>query len=619
MPSRVEHTVENTRSIASLAALLALLTGCPDDTGLTSATDGGGGGGSSDSIKAPTEGTGETGASTTMSGVSGSMGEVPTAGPDDPTGWATTSTTDPVGPCNGDPLCELPPEEKEPTPKPDGIPSPLPGVYDDQGPAPLDNGFRSLMGFPNRQRALLEERVVDIYDPDSPEFRQYLSVDQWMADHAPLDADYELVKAWLKSRNFSINFEAKNHLVLHFSGTVKDFNDTFDTELHICIRKNPLHGGDPFPVYCTLESFTVPKFVADRTNGLATADLPAETGELVKEVGEVKPDHPGDDGYGPPAFFGAYNVNELLDAGHDGNGSAVGVVGAGTYHSIDLQIFWASFGIERALPTRVSLMEPPFIRITETALDTQWASSMAPGAAVYVYEGPDARNTALLFAWNEAIGDNKVDVLTSSFAHREDAEPKTLRHQYDESALMGAALGQTLLSASGDSANPDTPCGSPYVTCVGGTNLVATPNGDIMSETAWSLSGSGQAKSFALPYWQEGDVDSPTRATSDLALSSSPENPMWMRRWTKWEHYGGTSFASPAFAGIVAVINSYRYAHGKPRVGLLNPLIYLHGPTRATFRDIKNGATQYYPAGPGWDYPTGLGAPDAAALAATIP
>src|SRR5690606_3185157 len=116
---------------------------------------------------------------------------------------------------------------------------------------------------------------------------------------------------------------------------------------------------------------------------------------------------------------GAYNVNELLDGGYRGQGSAVGVVGAGTYHSIDLQIFWASFGIERELPTRISLMEPPYIRITETALDTQWASSMGPGADVYVYEGPDARNTALLYAWNEAIADNIVDVITNSFAHRE--------------------------------------------------------------------------------------------------------------------------------------------------------------------------------------------------------
>jgi kumamolisin len=604
MPARVGSTVAYTRRIASWSALLALVGGCQEDApGLTSATQG----------AAATNAAPETDTS------SGTEAAPTTTAPEDPTGWFTTGSDDPIGPCSTDPLCDIPPEEKEPTPKPDGIPSPLPGVYDDLGPAPPDDGFRSLMGFPTRQRALLEERVAEIYDPESPEFRQYLTVDEWMADHAPLAVDYELVKTWLRSRNFTISFEAKNRLLIHFTGTVKDFNETFNTELHICMRKNPLHGGDPFPVYCTLESFTLPKFIAARTNGLATADLPAETGELTKEVGEVKADYPGDDAHGPPAFYGAYK-RPLFDAGYTGQGSAVGVVAAGTYHSIDLQIYWKSFGIERALPTRVSLMEPVFERITETVLDTQWSSSLAPGADVYVYEGPDARNTALLFAWNEAIADNKVDVLTNSFAHREDAEPKVLRHQYDESALMAAAIGMTLVSASGDSAKPDTPCGSPYVTCVGGTNLKASPDGKIMSETAWSLSGSGQSKSFALPYWQMEDVtDSKTRATADVALSSSPQNPMWVRRWTKWEAYGGTSFASPAFAGMVAVINSYRYAQGKPRVGFLNPVIYLHEPTRKTFRDIKHGGTAYYDAGPGWDYPTGLGAPDIAALAEAIP
>ncbi|MBZ5712229.1 S53 family peptidase [Nannocystis pusilla] len=606
----MEGTVAYTRRIASWAALLTCVGACPsEDIGVSSATEGGSG--TTDSAL-PGTGASEGVPTTTNSGVSGSGG-------DNLTGWETTGADDPVGPCATDPLCDIPPEEHEPTNKPDGLPSPLPGVYDDLGPAPLDNGFRSLMGFPNRQRELLEERVAAMYDPDSPSFRDYLTVDEWMADHAPRTKDVDIVKAWLKSRGFTINYEAKNRLLVHFSGSVKDFNETFDTELHICMRKNPLHSGDPFPVYCTLESFTLPIFVAERTHGLATADLPAETGTLTKEVGDVVEDYPGDDAHGPPAFYGAYNMNKLFADGYDGTGSAIGVVGAGTYHTIDLQIFWKSFGIERELPTRVALMEPVFERITETSLDTQWSSSLGPGADVFVYEGPDARNTALLFAWNEAIGDNKADVVTTSFAHREDAEAKTLRHQYDESALMGAAIGMTLLSASGDSANPDTPCSSPYVTCVGGTNLVATPTGVISSERAWSMSGSGNSKSFAPPYWQEADVDSETRAMCDLALSSSPENPMWMRRWKKWEAYGGTSFASPAFAGMVAVVNSYRKAHGKPRVGYLNPVIYLHGPTRATFRDITKGATPYHSAGVGWDYPTGLGAPDIAALAATIP
>ncbi|HEY8377787.1 MAG TPA: protease pro-enzyme activation domain-containing protein, partial [Nannocystis sp.] len=254
-------------------ALLALATGCPDDSTPGAASEGfSGTGGGSGGATADPGGTGTGGA------------QEPTGGPYDPTEWLTTGTTDPVGPCvgQGDPLCNIPPEEKEPTPNPDGLPSPLPGVYDDQGPAPLDNEFRALIGFPTRQRELLEQRVADIYDPGSPNFRKYLTVDEWMADHAPFVEDFELVKAWLKVEGFKVNFEAKNRLLIHFSGTVKNFNEKFNTELRICMRKNPLHSGDPFPVYCTLTHFTLPKFVAARTNGIVTADLPAKTGELTK-------------------------------------------------------------------------------------------------------------------------------------------------------------------------------------------------------------------------------------------------------------------------------------------------------------------------------------------------
>jgi hypothetical protein len=196
------------------------------------------------------------------------------------------------------------------------------------------------------------------------------------------------------------------------------------------------------------------------------------------------------------------------------------VVAAATYHSKDLQTFWKSFGITRALPKRKQMMEPVITRITETILDTQWASSTAPGAEIITYEGPDARNTPLLFSFNEAIALNEVQVLTDSFAHREDSEPLPLRHQYNHAALMGAALGITVISASGDSARPDIPCTSPYVVCVGGTDLVTNGNGTVISEVAWDQSGSGDAKTFLTPQWQVGIVPNDRRATVDVALNA---------------------------------------------------------------------------------------------------
>jgi kumamolisin len=542
--------------------------------------------------------------------------------PSTTTTTATTTTGDEstTETCDDGPLCEIPPEEMVPTEKPDGLPSPLPGVYDDQGEAPLANEVRGLIGFPTRSFGTLEDRVADMYDPSSPDFGQYMSVADWMKDHAPTQADYDLIKEWLEFRNLPVTFDSSNRMVVAFKGSVADFNDTFKTTLHICLRKNPQQGNPPFEVYCTIDSFTLPKFVAERTTGLLTADLPTDKGSLPPEGGAVISDPPGPGAFDPPEIAAAYEVDEMYQAGFTGQGVKLGVVAAATFHAKDLQTFWKSFGITRALPKRVQMMEPVITRITETILDTQWSSSIAPGAEVITYEGPDARNTALLFVFNEAIARGEVQVLTDSFAHREDSEPLPLRHQYNHSALMGAALGITVISASGDSARPDIPCTSPYVVCVGGTDLITDGNGTVISETAWDESGSGDAKTFNIPDWQVGVAPGPRRATVDVALNAGfAGGGYWIRRFGNWESFGGTSFSAPVFAGLIAVINSRRLADGEPTVGLLTPVIYTDPLVRATFRDVTIGATDMFAAKKGWDYPTGWGAPRAKKLADALP
>ena len=528
---------------------------------------------------------------------------------------STTETCDTDGP-----LCDIPPEEMVPTDKPDGLPSPLPGVYDDQGEAPLDNQVRGLIGFPTRGFGTLEDKVLAMYTPSSPSYGEYMTVAEWMQDHAPTQEDYDLIKEWLEFRNLPVTFDSSNRLVVAFKGSVKDFNDTFKTTLHICLRKNPQQGNPPFEVYCTIDSFTLPKFVAERTTGLLTADLPAATGSLPPEGGSVISDPPGPGAFDPVEIAAAYEVDDLYAAGFTGQGVKLGVIAAATYHSKDLQTFWKSFGITRAVPKRKQMMEPVVTRITETILDVQWSSSIAKGAEIITYEGPDARNTALMFAFNEAIALGEVSVLTDSFAHREDSEPLPLRHQYNHSALMGAAIGMTVISASGDSARPDIPCTSPYVVCVGGSDLVTNGNGTVVSEAAWDSSGSGDAKTFLTPQWQVGTAPNDRRATVDLALNAGfAGGGYWIRRFGLWESYGGTSFAAPTFAGLIAVVNSYRADQGLGPVGLLTPVIYTDALVKASFRDITVGSTDLFPAKKGWDYPTGWGAPRAKKLADALP
>jgi kumamolisin len=314
----------------------------------------------------------------------------------------------------------------------------------------------------------------------------------------------------------------------------------------------------------------------------------------------------------------AYGLTPLYQKGFRGKGAKLGVIIGAGFRWKDLRAFWKIFGVQRADPTVVMTMEEPGTRYREGQLDVEWASVMAPEADVFVYMGPDARNTSMIYTFNEAIARGEVSVLTDSFAHREDSEPKAVHEQYNASAMMAAALGITVAAASGDSAGVDVPSSSPYVTCVGGTQLKM--NGmNVTGEVAWLYSGSGISRTFPTPEWQQGLPKPPSRrAVADVSLNADTGY------WYTWlgitSPNTGTSFASPIFAGLMAVVNSARLSQNKPPAGWLNSQLYTLPDVQDSFRDITVGVTdRQHVAGPGWDMPSGWGAPNAQGLFNTLP
>ncbi len=82
----------------------------------------------------------------------------------------------------------------------------------------------------------------------------------------------------------------------------------------------------------------------------------------------------------------------------------------------------------------------------------------------------------------------------------------------------------------------------------------------------------------------------------------------------------GTSASTPAFAGVVSLLNDARLEAGKSPLGFLNPFIYLiAGPTKGAFQDIQDGINSYsccqgFEAIPGYDANTGFGTPNVGIL-----
>jgi subtilase family serine protease len=257
---------------------------------------------------------------------------------------------------------------------------------------------------------------------------------------------------------------------------------------------------------------------------------------------------------------------------------------------------------------------------TEIALDVQWAHATAPLARLVLIEAPDAGVASLS---NAVALANKMGpgVVSMSFG----AGEGSWTANYD--AVFNTA-GMSYLAATGDNgAAVSWPSVSTKVVAVGGTTLAYSGSGT-RSETTWSGTGGGMSAYTALPSYQSGIGGYARRAVADVAFNADPNSGQYVALLSpgatavRWVSAGGTSLATPQWAGLLAVANALRAAGGKPALGQPHAALYqqIGGvPTQygLAFKDIaagSNGSCTTCASKAGYDTPTGWGTPNATAL-----
>jgi len=262
---------------------------------------------------------------------------------------------------------------------------------------------------------------------------------------------------------------------------------------------------------------------------------------------------------------------------------------------------------------------------TEIALDVQWAHATAPLARLVLIEAPDAGVTSLSSAVALA---NKMGagVVSMSFGAAEGSWTSS----YDS---IFSATGMSYVAATGDNgAAVSWPAVSTKVLAVGGTSLTYGGSG-ARSETTWTGTGGGISAYVALPSYQSGTIGGyAKRAVADVAFNADPNTGQYVATipqgstTTRWVSAGGTSLATPQWAGLVAVANAMRVASGKTVLGQPHAAVYQQigaVPTQyaSAFKDIasgSNGSCTTCTAKAGYDTPTGWGTPNAAALLTSL-
>ena len=322
--------------------------------------------------------------------------------------------------------------------------------------------------------------------------------------------------------------------------------------------------------------------------------------------------------YTPSEILNAYNNNSA----YTGLGQTIGILIDVFPKTSDLVSFWRYCNVNTNL-NRVQFINVRNVRMMspsgEESLDTEWTSSIAPYANIRVYGSGDLYFVHIDQAIDRIITDistipsMKQISISLGLGEKEmsSGEITTQNAKY----LRLKTLGVNVFVSSGDGgSNPDGilqteyAASNPNVIGVGGTSLVLSATGSVVSETAWNGSGGGISTLFTKPTYQLSTGSN--RLVPDVSATADPIYGALVILNGRGYQFGGTSLSAPIWAGICALINDARKRNGNRNpIGFLPPYLY---PLISSnkFRDITSGTNGTYSASIGYDKVTGLGSPN---------
>ena len=493
---------------------------------------------------------------------------------------------------------------------------------------------------PLRNQGELDNFLRELSDPSSGMYRRFLTVPEFTERFGPTQADYDAVVRFAKANGFTVVGGTRDGMDVQIVGPVsaveKAFHVTMGTYQHPT-EDRIFYAPDreptinlPFQLWhiSGMDNYSIPHPMFVKKSDYAAA----HGIDVEKVVSHATT------GSGPSASFLGSDMRAAYYGGTalTGAGQNLGLFEYLGTDLADLTTYYKNVGQTNNVPITLLSTDGTSTSCvdtraggdcddTEQTLDMTQAIGMAPGlASLVMYIG--STDTAIISAMTTH---SPLPTTIGCSWGWTPADPSTLNPYFQKMA----AQGQNFFAASGDSStwssrNEAWPADNAYVVSVGGTDLItASAGGAWKSETAWVDSGGGiSPDAIPIPSWQQisGVINSSNKGSTTLRngpdVSANANFTFYVcadQTTCTANDYGGTSFATPMWAGYIALVNQQLAANGDPTIGFINPTIYAQNVTSSygtDFHDITSGTSGSYSAVTGYDLVTGWGSPNGVGL-----
>ncbi len=493
------------------------------------------------------------------------------------------------------------------------------------GHLPANQSMRLVLVLPLRDQEGLDNFLRDVYDPSSPNYRQFLTVEQFTERFGPTQSDYETVKQFARDNGLRVVSTSPNRVNLQVAGSVANIEKALHVTMGIYqhpTENRTYYSPDREPTtdmsvqlwsIAGLENYSLPHPLYVRKDA---------TEEIVHSNATT--------GSCPSKSFCGSDMRAAYYGGTalNGSGQSLGLFEYVGTDLADLTTYYTNTGQTDNVPVTLlstdgtsTSCKAPGCDDTEQTLDMTQALGMAPNmSSLVMYVG--STDAAIFGSMSTAKPLNAQ--LSSSWAWNP-ADPTT----DDPYFQTFAAQGQNLFQATGDSGKwPQTyvwPADDVYLTAVGGTDLsTSSAGGPWSSETAWADGGGGiSPHNYAIPSWQVAAAAGCSKCSQVYRnapdVSANANYTFYVcadQKACTANLYGGTSFAAPMWAGFLALVNQQALLNGQSVLGFINPTLYSIGggsSYTSEFHDITSGSNGYS-ATVGYDLATGWGSPNGTAL-----